>query len=101
VLVFARTRAELEAKVPAAVRQLAPGAVLWVFFRKGSRGAGLDMNRDSVWAVAEPLGLRPLGLVSVDDTWTAFRLRRGGAASVPKAPKRSNRSTSARPDRRR
>lgn len=34
------------------------------------------MNRDDVWAVAESLGMRPLGLVSVDDTWAAFRLRR-------------------------
>jgi hypothetical protein len=36
------------------------------------------MNRDTVWAVAEELGLRPLGLVSVDDTWSAFRLKRAG-----------------------
>ncbi len=33
------------------------------------------MNRDSVWAIAERLNLRPLGLVSIDDTWSAFRLR--------------------------
>lgn len=75
VLLFARTRAELEATMPPAVRQLAPNAVLMVFFRKGASGAGLDMNRDSVWAVAEGLGMRPLGLVSVDDTWSAFRLK--------------------------
>jgi hypothetical protein len=29
-----------------------------------------------VWAIAEKLDLRPLGLVGVDDTWSAFRLRR-------------------------
>ncbi|MCC6990660.1 MAG: hypothetical protein IT181_16755 [Acidobacteria bacterium] len=75
VLLFARTRAELEAKMPPAVRQLAPNAVLMVFFRKGAKGAGLDMNRDNVWAVADGLGMRPLGLVSVDDTWSAFRLK--------------------------
>jgi hypothetical protein len=34
------------------------------------------MNRDTVWAVAEKLDLRPLGIVSVDDSWSAFRLRR-------------------------
>ena len=27
------------------------------------------MNRDNVWAIAERLGMRPLGLVSVDETW--------------------------------
>lgn len=90
VLLFARTRAELEAKMPPAARQLAPGAVLMVLFRKGAKGAGLDMNRDSVWAVAEGLGLRPLGLVSVDDTWSAFRLKPGAEPRTPKTAKRSS-----------
>jgi hypothetical protein len=47
-----------------------------VFFRKGSKDAGLDMNRNTVWAVAEKLHMRPLGLVGINDTWSAFRLRR-------------------------
>jgi hypothetical protein len=76
VFLFVRTRAELEAKMPAAVAALGAGSAIWVFFRKGSRGAGLDMSRDTVWAVAEKLDLRPLGLVGVDETWSAFRLRR-------------------------
>lgn len=75
VFLFVSTRAELEAQMPPAVAGLAPGAAVWVFFRRGSKAAGLDMNRDSVWAVAEKLNLRPLGLVGVDETWSAFRLR--------------------------
>ena len=75
VFLFATTSGDLEAKMPPAVAGLAPGAALWVFFRKGSKTAGLDMNRDSVWAIAERLNLRPLGLLSIDDTWSAFRLR--------------------------
>lgn len=78
VFLFVNTRAELEALMPPAVAALAPGAAIWVFYRKGSKAAGLDMNRNSVWAVAERMGLRPLGLVSVDDTWSAFRLRPAG-----------------------
>jgi hypothetical protein len=61
--------------MPPAAAGLAAEAALWVFYRKGSRGAGLDMNRDSIWAIAEKLDMRPLGLVGVDDTWSAFRLR--------------------------
>ena len=75
VFLFVRTRAELDAHLPPAVAGLAPGAALWVFYRKGSRAAGLDVNRDDIWALAEKLGLRPLGLVSIDDAWSAFRLR--------------------------
>jgi hypothetical protein len=75
VFLFVSTRAELDALMPPAVAGLAPGAALWVFYRKGSKAAGLDVNRDDVWALAEKLGLRPLGLVGIDDTWSAFRLR--------------------------
>jgi hypothetical protein len=75
VFVFVNSRAELEWRMPPAVAALAPGAAIWVFFRKGSKTAGLDMNRDDVWSIAERMDLRPLGLVGIDDTWTAFRLR--------------------------
>ena len=78
VFLFARTRAELNAKMPPAVAALGPESAIWVFFRKGSGAAGLDMSRDTVWALAAKLKLRPLGLMSVDDTWSAFRLRRSG-----------------------
>jgi hypothetical protein len=76
VFLFARTRAELHEQMPRAVGALRSASALWVFFRKGSKDAGLDLNRDTVWAVAEKLELRPLGLVSVDSAWSAFRLRR-------------------------
>lgn len=75
VFLFVSTNAELEAQMPPAVARLAPGASIWVFYRKGSKAAGFDMNRDSIWAIAEKLGMRPLGLVGVDSTWSAFRLR--------------------------
>jgi hypothetical protein len=75
IFLFAMTRAELEEQMQPAAASLKSGAALWVFFRKGSKAAGLDMNRDSVWAIAERLDMRPLGLIGVDDTWAAFRLR--------------------------
>lgn len=77
VLLFVRTKAELEAMMRPAIELLAAGAALWVFFRKGSRTAGLDMNRNDVWSIAEESDMRPLGLLGVDESWSAFRLRRG------------------------
>jgi hypothetical protein len=77
VFLFVNARADLESPMPRAAAALAPTAALWVFFRKGSKATKLDMNRDDVWAIAERLGMRPLGLVSVDETWSAFRLRTG------------------------
>jgi hypothetical protein len=75
VFLFVNTRDELEVRMPEAVAALAPTAAIWIFFRKGSMAAGLDMNRNSIWSVAERLDMRPIGIVSVDDTWSAFRLR--------------------------
>lgn len=75
---FATSRERLAEQLSATVVALAPGAVVWVFFRKGSKAAGLDLNRDDVWAAAETLGMRPLGLVGVDADWSVFRLRPQG-----------------------
>lgn len=77
VLLFVRDRADLDALMRPAASRLAPGATLWVLFRKGSSATGLDMSRNDVWAVAEDLGMRPLGLLSVDRTWSAFRFKQG------------------------
>jgi hypothetical protein len=76
VCVFVRTRAGVERELPAAAAALARGAALWVFFRKGSRAAGHEVNRNDVWAVAEGLDFRPLGLISADASWSVFRFRR-------------------------
>lgn len=76
VFLFVHSRSELDSLMPKAAGALAPGSHLWVFFKKGSAAAGHDMNRDDVWAVAETKNLRPIGLLSIDDTWSAFRLRR-------------------------
>jgi hypothetical protein len=97
VFLFARTRADLEARMPRAVARLGPASAIWVFFRKGSREAGLDMNRDTVWAVADKLSLRPLGIVAIDDTWSAFRLRRAVSGQAPR--RGSRRRVSGRPKR--
>jgi hypothetical protein len=85
VFLFVKTRAALETQLPMAVARLGPASAIWVFFRKGSRDAGLNMNRDTVWAVAEKLDMRPLGLLSIDDIWSAFRLRRAASGQRPGA----------------
>jgi hypothetical protein len=81
MFLFVRTRADLESRLPIAVADLAPGSALWVFFRKGGRSAGVEVSRDDIWSSAERLQLRPLGLLSIDETWSAFRLRPSGPSS--------------------
>ncbi len=59
VVLVATERVELEQLMPATVERLAPGAQLWVLFRKGGKAAGIDVGRDSVWGIADGLGMRP------------------------------------------
>ncbi len=84
VFLFVKSLAELQNEMPSAVARLGSTSALWVFFKKGSQGAGLDMNRNSVWSAADRLGMRPLGLVSVNETWSAFRLRLASKAGKKK-----------------
>lgn len=41
VFLFVDSLAELEARMPPAVAALAPETAIWVFYRKGSKSAGL------------------------------------------------------------
>ena len=46
--------------------------VVWVLYPKGNR---TDVNRDSLWRLIAPYGLRPITQVAVDETWSALRFR--------------------------
>jgi hypothetical protein len=46
--------------------------VVWVLYPKANRS---DVNRDSLWRLIAPYGLRPITNVAVDDTWSALRFR--------------------------
>lgn len=75
IVAFATTQAAAEALLPR-LRDVADDVgLLWVCYPKGSKAAGLDISRDTMWPFAETLGLRPLSMVSVDATWSAMRFR--------------------------
>jgi hypothetical protein len=73
VQVFVRDKAELERRL-GDIRHPA-GGLLWISFRKGGKKAGTDLNRDLVWQRLEREGLAGVTLVSIDDEWSAMRLR--------------------------
>lgn len=75
VLLFARSRAELEQHLPLAQARLAPGGALWVAYVKGGAKAGSDIDRDSIRAHAQALGLDSVAMVAIDARWSALRLK--------------------------
>ena len=75
IQLFVRSRKELERRVRPARAALAPGGTLWVTYPKGSSTLKSDINRDSIAAYARTLGMRPVAIISVDDDWSALRLK--------------------------
>ncbi|MED5594027.1 DUF3052 family protein [Janthinobacterium sp. P210006] len=75
ILLFARSRAELEQHLPAARARLAPGGALWVAYRKGGVKAGSDIHRDDIRGFAQTLRLDSVAMIAIDADWSALRLK--------------------------
>jgi hypothetical protein len=75
VLVFVTDRTDLERSVPSMVRSMDKDAALWVAYPKTSSGVVTDLNRDNIWAWARANGLDAVANFSIDDTWSALRLK--------------------------
>ncbi len=77
LLLFARSRAELEQYLPLAQARLAPGGAVWVAYRKGGAKAGSDIHRDDIRSFAQTIGLDSVAMVAIDGEWSALRLKQG------------------------
>jgi len=71
-VVIADDAAAMRAALAAHLDDLASRRVLWVAYPKGGRA---DINRDSLWRLLAPHGLRPITQVAIDETWSALRFR--------------------------
>ena len=75
ILLYARSRAELERFLPVAQARLAPGGAVWVAYRKGGAKAGSDIHRDDIRSFAQTIGLDSVAMVAIDNEWSALRLK--------------------------
>ncbi|MBI5563702.1 MAG: DUF3052 domain-containing protein [Chloroflexi bacterium] len=75
IQVFVANRAELEAQLPALKPWLAPGGLLWVTYTKGTSKIKTDIHRDTINAYAATLGLQGVAMISIDEDWSALRLK--------------------------
>jgi len=74
LLLFVRDAGELEHGAAAVLGAVEREALTWVAYPKAGK-LGTDLNRDVVRETLEARGPRTVRLVSVDETWSALRLR--------------------------
>ena len=75
IQIFVRSKAELEALAPKAVKALKSESMLWISFPKATSKIQTDLTRDKGWESLQQFDLKWINLISVNDTWSAFALR--------------------------
>lgn len=75
VILFVTSQDEVDSGLDRLAGALSTTTAFWIVYPKGSKAAGLDVSRDTIWPAAESRGMRPVGMVAVDDTWSGFRLK--------------------------
>jgi len=72
---FVRSMAELEKNLSDYVAQVNPAAAVWICYPKLSSSIKTDLSRDVIWNYVEKLNFRPVAMVSMNETWSAFRIK--------------------------
>ncbi len=72
---FVTSKNELQLQLEKLKSVLKPKGLLWVTYPKGTSKIGADINRDSIREYAQSIGLEGVAMISVDDTWSALRLK--------------------------
>lgn len=75
IQVFTRNQQELEQHLPPLKALIKPGGMIWVTYYKGSSKHYSDIHRDSINAYAMSLGMVGIAMISIDQDWSALRLK--------------------------
>ena len=75
VLDFATEQAEAETRLAALAPSIGERTITWMAYPKGSKAAGYDISRDTIWQFARTVGLVLNANVALDATWSAVRMR--------------------------
>ena len=74
VVLFVRSRAELERRLPGLHARLRQDGIVWVAWPKRASKVPTDMTEDVVRDVALPRGLVDVKVCAIDDTWSGLKL---------------------------
>ena len=99
VICFVRSRVELAAAAAPAVARLEDDGLLWFAYpKKSSKRYASDIGRGAGWQALGDLGFEGVRMISIDEDWSALRLRR---AEHIRSMKRDAKRAMSEEDRRR
>ncbi len=75
IQVFVANRSELEETLPQLKELLSAKGMLWVTYHKGTSSVKTDINRDTIYSYAQTLGLQGVAMISIDNDWSALRVK--------------------------
>lgn len=83
LILFAKSRADLERRLPAVARAVTKGIGLWLAWPKHTSGVTSDLTGRIVQAAGLATGLVDYKICAIDETWSGllFTRRRAGRAS--------------------
>ncbi|MBX3359242.1 MAG: DUF3052 family protein [Phycisphaeraceae bacterium] len=88
IVVFVRSRADLERRFGGAVERLETAGGLWIAWPKKASGVATDMTEDVVRGVALRAGLVDNKVCAINETWSGLRVVRR-VKDRPATPPRS------------
>lgn len=74
-LVFINNNSEYLDFLKKHLEQIEPDSVLWFAYPKGTSKIKTDINRDTIRVTGEEFGITTVTAISIDDTWSALRVR--------------------------
>jgi hypothetical protein len=84
---FVMNRKQMEDELNKVLDLLENETVCWIFYPKGSSGIQTDLTRDKGWETLLKQDLQWINLISFDETWSAFGMRRKTLADRKKEAK--------------
>jgi hypothetical protein len=73
VMLFVKSRSELQPRMATLARQLAPAGMLWVSWPKKSSGVPCDLNENDIRTIGLAAGLVDIKLCAVNETWSGLK----------------------------
>lgn len=75
VLIFAQNRAAMIAALKAITAHIGAKTICWILYPKAKSGLATDLNLMQSWEDLKMFGLAPCASASINDTWTALRIK--------------------------